>query len=242
MPSVAAMALTREHRRELALLATAVVNRVATTARGADADALADIDAFWDGAEPRVLADVTRGHNLAAALEARYLRRHAAVEAVTVAPVLAEVAAEQLRTSLRVSGPVAFKRHMTLSGDPFSSRSTMVTTLSGAAQRLTLGGSRGTAMATFRRSGATVGYRRVTSANPCPFCSMLASRGAVYSKRSVEFHAHDSCKCSAEPLYRREPEPASVSALRTQWDEATASVSGPEKLAAWRRHLAGEEG
>lgn len=242
MPSAEAVALTAEHRRGLALLATAVVRRVATTARGADADALADIDGWWDRAEATVLADVTRGHDLAASLEGRYLRRHAAIEAVRVEPVLAAVAAEQLRTSLRVSGPVAFKRHMSLSADPFVSRSTMAATLSGAAQRLTLAGSRGTAMETFRRSGATVGYRRITSGRPCPFCSMLASRGAVYSKQTVEFHAHDSCKCSSEPLYRHEPEPAAVTTLRAQWDQATADVSGLEKLAAWRRHVTAGEG
>lgn len=237
MPSAEALALTADHRRELALVATAIVRRVSATAGRAGPDALADIDRWWDQNEAAVMSDVTRGHDLAAALEARYLRRHAAIEGVTVEAAVVEAVPEQLNTGLRVSGPVAFKQHMAISGDPFASRSTMAATLSGAAQRLTLGGSRGTAMETFRRSGATVGYRRVTGGRPCPFCSMLASRGAVYSKSGVEFHAHDSCKCSSEPLYRHESEPAAVVALRAQWDQVTAGVSGTEKLIAWRRHV-----
>lgn len=39
--------------------------------------------------------------------------------------------------------------------------------------------------------------RQLSGAENCPFCAMLASRGAVYSKESVKFTAHDHCDCSA---------------------------------------------
>lgn len=35
----------------------------------------------------------------------------------------------------------------------------------------------------------------------CPFCVMLASRGAVYSEASVDFAAHDHCQCIAVPAF-----------------------------------------
>lgn len=39
--------------------------------------------------------------------------------------------------------------------------------------------------------------RQLSGAENCPFCAMLASRGAVYSEETVKFTAHDHCDCSA---------------------------------------------
>jgi hypothetical protein len=44
------------------------------------------------------------------------------------------------------------------------------------------------------------GWQRV-SAGGCGFCEMLASRGAVYSEREVDFGAHDNCRCGAVPVF-----------------------------------------
>lgn len=68
---------------------------------------------------------------------------------------------------------------------------------------------------------------------------MLASRGGVYSRRSVDFPAHDGCSCSAEPVWSREQEPPEVLALRRLWEESTAGLSGRDALNAFRRALEG---
>lgn len=39
--------------------------------------------------------------------------------------------------------------------------------------------------------------RELTGAENCGFCAMLASRGAVYSQKSVNFRTHDYCDCQA---------------------------------------------
>jgi hypothetical protein len=44
------------------------------------------------------------------------------------------------------------------------------------------------------------GWMRV-GAGECDFCSMLLSRGAVYSEATADFQAHDNCRCSAVPEF-----------------------------------------
>lgn len=46
------------------------------------------------------------------------------------------------------------------------------------------------------------GWKRVGDGSSCSFCSMLLSRGAVYTEATADFHAHDHCGCSAEPAWR----------------------------------------
>ncbi len=41
----------------------------------------------------------------------------------------------------------------------------------------------------------------------CAFCRMLIGRGAVYTRRTVNFGAHDNCKCVAVPAYGGRPLP-----------------------------------
>lgn len=47
---------------------------------------------------------------------------------------------------------------------------------------------------------AAQGWQRSASGG-CPFCQMLAGRGAVYSERTVDFSAHDNCNCVAVPAF-----------------------------------------
>lgn len=232
MPSPRAQLATVSHRRELGLLAAAITRRVNRIAMAANT---ADIDLWWNRAGPEVVALVARGHDAAAALARRYLATHAAAEGVLLRPAAVTANTAELTTSLRVTGPVAFKTNMRISEDPAVARRVMGQMLGGSAQRLTLGGDRATVMRTFTESEAIAGWRRVGGG--CPFCTMLISRGAVYSKNTADFPSHDSCKCSAVPLYRREPEPESVRRLAEQWGEVTAGATGPDKLRAWREHL-----
>lgn len=47
---------------------------------------------------------------------------------------------------------------------------------------------------------AAKGWQREGSGG-CSFCQMLIGRGAVYTERTVDFQAHDSCRCSAVPAF-----------------------------------------
>lgn len=51
------------------------------------------------------------------------------------------------------------------------------------------------------------GWQRVGSGSSCPFCSLLISRGAVYSDATADFAAHDHDDCQAAPAFVGEPRP-----------------------------------
>lgn len=44
-------------------------------------------------------------------------------------------------------------------------------------------------------------WGRIGTGDTCPFCSMLISRGAVYSEQSVRFASHLNCNCEVAPAY-----------------------------------------
>lgn len=214
-------------------LTALVAGRVRRSALHADT---ANVDGWFQRVLEELVTLVAVGWRRARDTTSGYLIDHAAVEGVAVDPTLATWVTDRVVTSLRVAGPVKFKEHVRISGDPAAAGAMIARTLPASSQRLILAGARDTTMATVRDSGEIVGWRRVTDADPCAFCSMLASRGAAYSKTTVEFHAHDGDECTAEPLYEREVEPLAVLDLQEKWRQATAGTSGSGSLRAWRRY------
>lgn len=98
---------------------------------------------------------------------------------------------------------------------------------------------------TNRRNGA-IGYCRVPDADPCPFCAMLASRGAVYRLDAFvesngifagdgKFKVHNGCDCTLEPVYGRRVTdlPAGVDKLAKEWADIASGRDDP--FAYWRR-------
>lgn len=100
------------------------------------------------------------------------------------------------------------------------------------------------------RSGEEIGWARVTtSAKPCAFCIMLASRGPVYRSEKTAVYRksdmgayHNHCQCRAVLVYRGKAW-AGQSAFEDAdrlWRTATAGHRGPAALAALRRTLAAQ--
>lgn len=76
--------------------------------------------------------------------------------------------------------------------------------VSGTVSRHALNGGRDTIVGSAAADPQAVGWQRVTSGKPCPFCVMLSSRGPVYrGQQTAGFQAHDHCACMAEPSYQR---------------------------------------
>jgi len=71
----------------------------------------------------------------------------------------------------------------------------------GSVTRLVLGGGRDTIISSVAEDPQVAHWQRVTAAEPCEFCAMLAERGAVFSADTADFEAHDHCSCSAEAAY-----------------------------------------
>jgi hypothetical protein len=45
------------------------------------------------------------------------------------------------------------------------------------------------------------GWRRIANPGACKMCRMLADRGAVYKRATVQFATHENCYCSAQPVW-----------------------------------------
>ncbi len=229
--------MTLSHRQQVLRLAELIARRMRVTALRAD---VSDIDGWWDTVSEAVQQEILTGQGALARLARGYLTAHARAEGTSVRPAVVEPNPEQVATSLRVTGPVAFRTHMALSGSAEASVRVMASQLQGAAERLVLEGDRATTMRTFATNESMAGWRRTGGGGSCPFCLMLIGRGGVYSRRTVTFEAHDRCRCSAEPLYRRGEEPPEVRRLQREWREATAGTTGAGAVAAWRTFLAAQ--
>lgn len=219
-------------------VAELLARRLRVSALRAD---VTDIDNWWDQVSPQIQQEILTGQSALARLARGYLVQHARLEGVTIAAAVIEPNARQIATSLRVSGPVAFKTQMAAGGSEVQATRVMASQLQGAATRLVLEGDRETTMRTFTDNDAIEGWRRVAGrSSPCPFCLMLIGRGAVYSKASARFQSHDRCSCKPELLYRREPEPPEVRRLSEEWSRVTSGHSGSAAIEAWRKHITGQ--
>ncbi len=252
MPSPDASRLTRRHRDAQAAIGRTVARAISAVAHTVQ---LSDVDVWFGRVLPRLMAIVRGGWIGSRAQSARYLREHAEAEGRLVVPQLALWVPDRVATSLRVTGPVAVKEHIETHRSTDGVQQAMVTRMSGAAQRQALSGGRGTVYRTARESRQIIAWRRVTDADPCAWCAMLASRGAVYLSRAAAsgvvgrgrsgslrgtrqrgMSFHDGDECTVEPLYEDEDEPAEVAALYQQWLGATAGHSGKAAIREWRRY------
>lgn len=218
-------------------VAELLARRLRVSALRAD---VADIDSWWEQVSPQIQQEILTGQSALARLARGYLVQHARLEGVTIAAAVIEPNPQQIATSLRVSGPVAFKTQMAASGSEVQATRVMASQLQGAATRLVLEGDRETTMRTFTDNDAIEGWRRVGGGSSCPFCLMLIGRGAVYSKESARFQSHDRCSCKPELLYRREPEPPEVRRLSQEWSRVTSGHTGKAAIEAWRKHVTGQ--
>lgn len=72
--------------------------------------------------------------------------------------------------------------------------------IAGGTMRNILTAPRDTIMTSSISDPRAQGWQRSASGG-CAFCQMLAGRGAVYSRTTVDFGAHNNCKCVAVPAF-----------------------------------------
>lgn len=76
----------------------------------------------------------------------------------------------------------------------------------GGLQRRIANAARRTVTGSVAEDRRAKGWQRSASGG-CAFCQMLASRGAVYSRSTVDFASHDNCRCVAVPAWEGQPIP-----------------------------------
>jgi hypothetical protein len=154
-----------------------------------------------------------------------------------------------IQTSLLVTGPIGIKQRIARGMPVRQARTHAFTAAAGAASRHVLNGGRQLIVEAAERDPVTTYYARVTDGDPCAFCALLASRGAVYASESTAVRTtarskkrgpgkefHDDCGCGVEPGWNVKPE---MSELAKKWDklyEDSTKDAGPgkKKLKAFR--------
>lgn len=141
--------------------------------------------------------------------------------------------------SLNVLGPIGQKEKTKRGQRLDQARDNSFVESSGAATKAVLTGGRRSLLTLLEEDRQIVGWVRVTDANPCAFCAMLASRGIVRyrSEAAARFQAHDHCACTAEPVYDYDsPLPGRAQEFKDLWNEhIRGKYSGAEARREWRR-------
>lgn len=215
--------------------------------------AVADVLRLWPALDPTDLAGswpaleralqllILSGRREAAALAGGYLVAFRALEGAPGSAAIisgANLSAEALATSLRVTGPVTIKRAVSLGLKAEQAGRTGLVSVSGAVSRLILNGGRDTIQRSIQADKQALGYARVASGSACSFCALIASRGPVYksSKSAGSGHSyHDHCNCGVEPVYSRDAAwPDNSRKYEELWKTTTKGLSGAEARNAFR--------
>lgn len=198
---------------------------------------LNDTFPVWFAATVRVIA-LHRSYSAAAA--ARYVRQVRAEAGVPgAAPVVPvpEFPRVEAQKALTVTA-LKTVRQATGRAVPLQRASQLgFVNSSAAASRLVLDAGRQVVTGSVEADPEAVGWVRVTDGDPCAFCAMLASQGAVYkSRQTAEFKAHGACGCQPMPIFDRN---AAVPDLNREfarlWRRSTRGLKGKEAFNAFRR-------
>lgn len=119
-----------------------------------------------------------------------------------------------------------------------------LTLLKGGTERLVQAPERDTIEINITTDSLDVGVARVPQPGACWWCTMLASRGAIYlTEASAEFtkdhkRYHDNCKCRPWPVFHPDQLPDINRELYDEWDRVTGPTKTSEEARqVWKRHI-----
>lgn len=92
---------------------------------------------------------------------------------------------------------------------------------------------RSTILEARRRDPETAGWMRIASPAACGFCKMLAAKGAIYRKATATFAAHDSCRCTAVPMFKGEPLGPEASAMQYMASKRRRTAAENKAVREW---------
>lgn len=204
--TVEGRAATEAHRRLQARLAALTVVQMRALWRLIDPENIDSTVPDWLLASTRL---IRQQHESSAQIAESYVREFRIAEVgsppsgTLPRPGLSD---DAVRTSLLVTGPIKIRQTLGRGGSLTDAADLALATSSSAAARHVLNGGRQFVTGATRQDRRARGWARVTSARPCAFCALIASRGPVFTEATATFQAHDSCMCTAEPVYRDDSE------------------------------------
>lgn len=154
-----------------------------------------------------------------------------------------QLAIDRLEASLDVTGPVEFKKAIAAGKTPQQAMDAAAVRMVGSAQFLALEGGRSVMKQSIDADERATGWSRVTDADPCAWCAMLASRGPVYKSAKTAGDPrqggntyHDHCACQAWPAFTLdEPFIGVAEKLYDDWLRETRGHGGKHAVNAFRR-------
>lgn len=171
-----------EYRRRQALISARLARQIVQTWRLLVNPAR--VDASWPALRDVLGSGVQHARAESAQLAREFYmeaRQDAGVpDGLFVPDPAPELAPERLVTSLDVTGPVEFKRAISTGKSPEQAADAAAVRMSGSSTYLALEGGRDVMEQSIRHDERATGWSRVTDADPCAWCAMLASRGPVY--------------------------------------------------------------
>ena len=149
----------------------------------------------------------------------------------------------RLERALDVTGPVEFKKAIAAGKTPQQAMDAAAVRMVGSTQYLALEGGRQVMQRSIEADEQATGWARVTDADPCAWCAMLASRGPVYKSaktagdpRKGGNRYHDHCGCQAWPSFTHdEPFIGVAEQLYDDWLRTTRGHGGKQAVNAFRR-------
>ncbi|MFJ4785149.1 hypothetical protein [Streptomyces sp. NPDC088794] len=238
-------------RRTQALLAAQMARQILHVWR--DLMDPAKVDASWPAVRAALMPIVQQARTHSAALAAAaYMdaRRAAGVPDGGFDPAgPLQLAIARLESSLDVTGPVEFKKAIAAGRSPQQAMDAAAVRMVGSTQYLALEGARSVISKSVDSDDQATGWSRVTDADPCAWCAMLASRGPIYkSERTAgrdqnarfegdgAFKYHDHCACQAWPAFTLdEPFIGIAEKLYDDWLRETRGTGGKRAVNAFRR-------
>lgn len=199
----------------------------------------ADLDGTFDSWLRAVLPVIRSQRTTSARLAANYLTTFRTLELGAdvdpYVPVIADALdTSAVSTSMLVTGPVSVRSNLARAVPLVRALTLAEANSARAGMRHVMNGGRDTIQNAVANDTAAHGWARSASGKACAFCAMLASRGPVYSKATVDFHAHDGCSCGSEPVYRRDADWPSGSRRYADLYQQAKAAPG-DTLANFRR-------
>lgn len=197
--------IDRAHRAELLALRRMIIDDVQRVWPAYDPD---DVDTSWPALLVALTAITRTRHARAVALATDYLEDVRAAWGLAPDPTVLRPARppddDTLAGALTLRGPIATKKAQARRDSRGASAAVALVRIVGGVTALALEGDRRTVADTVADDPAAAGWRRVTDASPCKFCSDIRAQGVIAaSDRGASFPAHDHCGCTAAPVYRR---------------------------------------
>lgn len=188
------------------------------------------------------LIRVHRG--LSASFAAAYFTAFRATERVKgdAAPKLPDpINEDRVKGTLTAVGAEMTRRAIDAGHTPQAAMQNALVRTVGSVTKFVLEGGRDTIVLSSGADREAHGWARVTSASPCAFCAMVASRGPVFTDRTADFEAHAHCGCSGEPSYEGSEWPGDARRFKELFNraqrEGDASGTANDALNNFRRLL-----